>query len=109
MIHYYLYRHWDAEGRLLYVGRTHDLHTRHLTHRSSSPWFGEIAEITIQAFDSRWEAAKAERVAIHTENPLHNQRGKPEQPSEEPEADLGQPRTFWLQLGASSKSIGGKF
>jgi len=66
-----LYRHFDADGRLLYVGITENLPSRDRQHRAS-PWHGKIAETKTQWFDSREDAARAEAQAITTERPLHN-------------------------------------
>jgi hypothetical protein len=67
----YLYRHFDAEGRLLYVGISLSAVHRLAQHRASA-WFASIATVTIETFPSRAGAAEAERLAIQTEGPLHN-------------------------------------
>jgi hypothetical protein len=66
-----LYRHYDANGRLLYVGISR-LALRRLEQHSESPWFHSIARVTIKHFDT-WKAVRAaETAAIATEWPQHN-------------------------------------
>ena len=67
-----LYRHWDAEGRLLYIGISHDAERRLREHRQCSPWAPQIAKVEMVEYRSRPEAARAERNAIRAENPIHN-------------------------------------
>lgn len=68
----FLYRHFDEEGRLLYVGISLCSISRQAQHRALSPWFYEVRCIKIEAFKSRAEAAAAEAIAILEEKPLHN-------------------------------------
>jgi predicted GIY-YIG superfamily endonuclease len=67
-----VYRHYDKEGALLYVGVSLSAIQRLGQHRSKSEWFCAITTVTIQRFASRQAALKAEKKAIRTENPLHN-------------------------------------
>lgn len=67
-----LYRHFDSEGRLLYVGIARDPITRLQQHNGSSHWADEIAMITIEAFTDKAAAREAEARAIHNEQPLYN-------------------------------------
>ncbi len=67
-----LYRHFDAAGRLLYVGISLSVLTRLSQHMAASSWADEIASMTVARFATRDEAHAAEREAIRTENPLHN-------------------------------------
>lgn len=67
-----LYRHWDASGKLLYVGISLSPLSRISKHRDRSHWFNSIACISIQWFDSREQASRAERRAIRRERPRHN-------------------------------------
>lgn len=67
-----LYRHWDAEGNLLYVGISLSPLVRLCQHRDASAWYSAIATVTVAWFDSREQAAEAEVVAIKTEGPKHN-------------------------------------
>ncbi len=67
-----LYRHFDADGVLLYVGISLSIGTRTSAHRRAAPWFRDVARIEVQHFTSRTDCALAERVAIQNEKPLHN-------------------------------------
>lgn len=67
-----LYRFFDREGRLLYVGITGNPWSRFSKHRDEKPWWDDIAHITMQRYGSREELAAAERVAIVSEKPIHN-------------------------------------
>lgn len=67
-----LYRYFDSEGQLLYVGITGDNTKRQSQHRRSSFWFGEIASASFEHFDTRDQALTAESAAIRYEKPLHN-------------------------------------
>jgi len=67
-----LYRYFDSEGQLLYVGITGDNTKRQSQHRRNSFWFGEIASATFEHFVTREQAAQAEINAIKLEKPKHN-------------------------------------
>ena len=70
-----LYRYFDSDGKLLYVGITGDNVKRQSQHRRNAFWFGEIASATFVHFDSREEALEAEAAAIRYEKPAHNIQG----------------------------------
>jgi len=67
-----LYRHFDAAGRLLYVGISLSAIYRLAQHHSGSRWAHKIATVTHKLFRTREEAIVAERKAIATENPVYN-------------------------------------
>lgn len=67
-----LYRHFDKEGDLLYVGISIDPVARLVNHTSKSKWKDEIATITIERFESQHDAMNAEYRAIVDEKPRHN-------------------------------------
>ena len=67
-----LYRYFDSENQLLYVGITGDNTKRQSQHRRNSFWFGEIYSATFEHFETRQEALDAETDAIHHERPKHN-------------------------------------
>lgn len=67
-----LYRCFDAEGNLLYVGATKNVFQRIADHQAHSYWFRHVTRVEIQHFDSRKEALAAEAMAITLENPKHN-------------------------------------
>lgn len=67
-----LYRHYDAEGTLLYLGITGSPSLRAEQHRDRSPWWRFVADTTVEWFVSRDAATEAERDAIHDELPVFN-------------------------------------
>jgi hypothetical protein len=68
----YLYRHWDTDGRLLYVGIAANPGQRERRHAKSSRWMEFQAEMTVERFETRREAEDAEAVAIANEQPIFN-------------------------------------
>jgi len=69
----HLYRHFDAEGNLLYVGISLSAVARLEEHKAQSKeWFNSIAKVTIERFPTRKLALKAELRAINEENPRYN-------------------------------------
>jgi predicted DNA-binding transcriptional regulator AlpA len=71
-----LYRHYDARGRLLYVGISLSAITRLSAHRNGSHWSDQICRIEIDTFDDRNVAIAAERRAIQEESPIYNRAHK---------------------------------
>lgn len=69
-----LYRWWDADGLLLYIGISDDLATRTSNHVKASSWMDFAALCKITRFTTRNEAAAAETEAIKAERPLFNDR-----------------------------------
>jgi len=67
-----LYRHYDGEGQLLYVGISLSAVARLSAHKSRSGWYQDIARVEIENYESREEAEAAEVEAIQEERPLHN-------------------------------------
>lgn len=69
-----LYRLYDADDGLLYVGVTNKPKRRFWEHGSSKAWWSEVARHTIKWFDSEFHALQAEVEAITTEAPKYNLR-----------------------------------
>jgi predicted GIY-YIG superfamily endonuclease len=67
-----LYRHFDKNGTLLYVGVSMTVTTRMSQHEVAAPWIRQVATITLDWFGSRSNALLAEEFAIKTEKPLYN-------------------------------------
>jgi excinuclease UvrABC nuclease subunit len=67
-----LYRHFDKNGDLLYVGISLNVFMRLYQHKDSSHWFSEISTVTIEYFETRQDALIAEELAIKKEKPMHN-------------------------------------
>lgn len=71
-----VYRLWDAEGNLLYVGSAYNPEERAKAHRRTE-WGALVAQRTDEWHDSREAAYDAEGVAIAAEHPAHNVAGTP--------------------------------
>lgn len=67
-----LYRYFDADDQLLYIGITGDLAVREVSHIRDSSWMEFAARSTIERYPTRRDALDAERDAIETERPLFN-------------------------------------
>lgn len=67
-----LYRHFDKDGVLLYVGISCNAMRRTEDHSKNSEWFGDVSSITIEMFETRSLAIEAEKNAIKKEKPMHN-------------------------------------
>lgn len=67
-----LYRHFDKDGGLLYVGISLSAVARLVQHKKTAGWADLIATITIEVFPTREEALMAEGVAILRERPRYN-------------------------------------
>lgn len=71
-----LYRHFDANGQLLYVGIATDHLRRLLAHVTTATWAREIARIDVVWFPTRAEAEEAELKSIIDECPRFNIKGR---------------------------------
>ncbi|MFD7554127.1 GIY-YIG nuclease family protein [Streptomyces sp. NPDC059835] len=71
-----LYRVFDSDDRLLYVGISNYPATRLDAHRRGAPWGSEMARHTLEEFPTRRQAAFAESEAINIERPLYNKQGR---------------------------------
>lgn len=68
-----LYRFFDADGGLLYVGQSIDAWARLTSHRRYSGFYPEVANVTLErGFDSAEALTEAEVKAIRTEEPKCN-------------------------------------
>ena len=69
-----LYRHFDEDDNLLYVGIAVSAPARLARHAGSSHWAYAIRRVSIEVFATRDLALLAERAAIKKERPAHNIR-----------------------------------
>lgn len=71
---YTLYRAYNSDGDLLYVGATIDISKRLRDHRHrGSSWWSEVATVKIEHFATSEELLEAEKFAIMTEGPRDNE------------------------------------
>ena len=79
---HHLYRHFDADSVLLYVGRSRCALGRLSGHKRESTWYDAIACMTIERFATLQQVLRAEQEAIRREKPRFNVQGAmPEAPS----------------------------
>lgn len=73
-----LYRWFDKDDNLLYVGISYSAMVRASQHKAKSNdgWYDLAVKSTTENFDSRDAALKAESIAIKTEKPKYNLAGK---------------------------------
>lgn len=71
-----VYRYFDADGAVIYIGCTNDQLGRMYQHSRSTPWWHEVRSQQVERYPSRDEGLAAEALAIRTEYPLYNVRGK---------------------------------
>lgn len=67
-----VYRFWEKDGTLLYIGITFSTHRRFSQHKSLKPWWDEVDHITLEHFLTRAEAQLAEEIAVRKEQPRYN-------------------------------------
>lgn len=67
-----LYRLFDEDGQLLYVGRTNDLRRRFDRHSRAQTWWPTVARSEVETFPDFTSLCAAEKDAIITDRPLHN-------------------------------------
>lgn len=67
-----LYRLFNDKHHLLYVGISTSAIARLSQHLGDKEWAHEIAHVSVEHFDTREQAAEAERQAIRTEHPKYN-------------------------------------
>lgn len=72
-----LYRFFDSQGTLLYVGISRDWVSRLKSHEKYADFFSAVAGMTVERYPDRKSVEDAERVAIKTENPLFNRLDNP--------------------------------
>lgn len=80
-----LYRLYDNQGTLLYIGISNSWQSRMAEHATTKEWWPEVSRSQIAHFPCRCLAAHAERNAIQTEAPrfnvVHNRQLPPPPPS----------------------------
>jgi excinuclease UvrABC nuclease subunit len=72
-----VYRVYDSEGSLLYVGMGNNPMNRWSSHAGRHAWWTEAASFRVEWYATREEAAGVEKTAIREEDPKHNIHGRP--------------------------------
>lgn len=83
MSHPTVYRFFNADEELLYVGSTFQPHIRWKEHKKRD-WFREVAAVRVEHFDDVEEMKRAEWAAIKTESPRYNIAGRVPEPVQRP-------------------------
>lgn len=71
-----LYRFYDQDEQLLYIGITGQPRERWPAHRRKAKWWFLAAFVAVEIHPTEWQALDAERAAIKAENPQCNKRSK---------------------------------
>lgn len=69
---HYLYRIWDDNEVLLYIGMTGDIDQRLRHHKKHSNWWCDPMWVEIETYPNRWTVVEAEWRAIGSEIPIAN-------------------------------------
>lgn len=72
-----LYRHFDKDGNLLYVGISCNPSNRFKQHKQQSDWAVKSERMETEWFDDRCDAFNAEKAAIINESPIYNIANSP--------------------------------
>ena len=70
-----VYRAWDTDGTLLYIGSTINAPQRMRSHATGTRWWLEVARVTFEEYDTEAEIRKVESAAIWNEASLYNRGG----------------------------------
>jgi predicted GIY-YIG superfamily endonuclease len=68
-----VYRFFDGDDRLLYIGVTLDRDVRWANHAANRRWWPKVVRNTMTWFETYREAYQVERQAIPDEHPLFNE------------------------------------
>lgn len=72
-----VYRLYDADKVLLYIGMTDDPDRRFAEHEVDKTWWPLVVDRVVEWHDSRKAASVAEFAAIRSERTVHNKHGSP--------------------------------
>jgi hypothetical protein len=67
-----VYRLYDKNGGLLYIGSSINLSQRLRSHQRYEKWGAEIASVRVQPYPNQSKARDEEKAQIWLLNPLHN-------------------------------------
>jgi excinuclease UvrABC nuclease subunit len=67
-----VYRYFDKDGVLLYIGMSLNAVRRLWQHLGDKSWANEVRRIDVQIFPEREIALQSERTAIQNEHPRYN-------------------------------------
>jgi predicted GIY-YIG superfamily endonuclease len=105
-----VYRIYDAQDRLLYVGVSADFDARFRNHKSRAAWAPDYQRHELTWYPDRWQAESAEVAAIMSENPQYNVAGNRQPRPEKPvrmTLDLTSAQHLALRTFVASAGAGG--
>lgn len=70
-----VYRAWDEDGTLLYIGSTINPPQRMRAHATGTQWWHRVARVTFEEYETESEVRKAESAAIWNEPTIYNRGG----------------------------------
>jgi hypothetical protein len=101
-----LYRMYDADDQLLYIGVTCNKAARWHSHRRNSAWWKLVARKELTTYPDRSAALTAELAAIQAEKPLHNIANHPSKPTRHVHLVLTEERAVKLRALAKHRRRG---
>lgn len=70
-----LYRCFDTDGKLIYIGQSMSIASRLQKHERKSTWWQQVSQITFErGYESREQLIAAETRAIQNEKPRYNKQ-----------------------------------
>lgn len=67
-----LYYHCAEDGKILYIGKSVNLHSRTTSHAHGAPWWDEVAFIYVEHIPKEVDLDQAEQFRIASMEPVHN-------------------------------------
>jgi predicted GIY-YIG superfamily endonuclease len=68
----WLYKLYNKEGNLLYVGISNDPERRFMEHEATKVWWNQVSSRTLEGYSTRQEVLNAEEDAIKNLHPCYN-------------------------------------
>lgn len=69
---YYVYRFFDKNDKLLWVGCSSDVKRRIEEHKRIRPWMHETVRVTTEPYETYEDGRSAEARAVEAEKPKYN-------------------------------------
>lgn len=69
----YVYRFYDINSNLLYIGIAYDIEQRFTQHAKDKDWWPDVHKMYVRKYPNRFEAARIEEQAIKKYNPKYNE------------------------------------
>lgn len=68
----------DADGEVIYIGRSRDIDSRIKAHTTQSPFWAEVAAVEQSNLMTHGDAVEYEAQSIYRQRPRHNIAGNPD-------------------------------